>query len=102
MINGHSFFRGSTLGQIITGKSKARHPRAQRLLLSFGYAASIICALSLAFGPRGLAAGAVTAFLFIAWRHDNKLGVFLPLAVLVVIVLAVMFAIFYLLASIRP
>ena len=55
----------------------------------------------MSFGPRGYAAGTVFSILFVAWRHDNEVGVLLPLAVLFVIMLLVMFLLIYLMMIIH-
>ena len=75
--------------------------RTKRFALSGVYAAAIVAGLGWAFGPRGLLAGLIIAILFVAWRHDNDVGVLVPLAVLLIITLLVMFLIFYLLAVIH-
>lgn len=77
-------------------------PRVSRVLLSTAYGVAIIAVANFAFGPRGFAAGCAIALLMFAWRHDNELGAFFPLAMLLVIMLAVIFAIFYLLIVIHP
>lgn len=82
-------------------QAMATYPRIKRFALSLSYVAAIIAGLSWTFGPRGLAAGIILGILFLAWRHDNNLGILLPLAFLIVITLLVMFLIFYLLAVIH-
>ena len=77
-------------------------PRARRVLLSIAYAVAIVAVANFAFGPRGFAAGCAVALLMFAWRHDNEMGAFFPLAMLLVITLAVIFVIFYLLIVIHP
>lgn len=69
-----------------------------RLLVSLGLALSIVLIRSVAYGPRGLGAGAVVAFLMLAWRHDTNLGLLFPLAILAVIAFAVLLLLMYLMA----
>jgi hypothetical protein len=53
-------------------------------------------------GPKGWAAGAAIALLWLAWRHDNEVGVCLPLAILSLIVIAVMCLLIYLMMVTHP
>lgn len=71
---------------------------SSRLLISISLALSIVLVCSISYGPRGLSAGAVIAFLMLAWRHDTKLGLLFPLAILVVITFAVLLLLMYLMA----
>ena len=48
------------------------------------------------FGPIGYLASATVSLLWIAWRHDNDLGAFLPLAMLVLIAVGVLALLIYL------
>jgi hypothetical protein len=74
-----------------------RHPRIVRPLVSLASAAVIVAASSWVWGPRGLLAGMALGLLLIAWRHDNNVGVLLPLAILVIITIGVMLLLFNLL-----
>jgi hypothetical protein len=67
-----------------------------RLIISILVCAAFMAASGALFGARGWAAGAVISLLWIAWRHDNKVGVCLPLAILFLIVIAVMCLLIYL------
>ena len=69
---------------------------AKRIATSALYALAIFAGLGLTFGPKGYAAGTIISILFLAWRHDNDVGVVLPLAMLFVIILLVMFLLIYL------
>jgi hypothetical protein len=69
-----------------------------RMLASAGLTLSVVLICSVSYGPRGLAAGVVAAFLMLAWRHDTNLGLLFPLAILVVITIAVLLLLMYLMA----
>jgi hypothetical protein len=71
--------------------------RAHRVLISMVVSAIVLAAAAYLFGPRGFAAGSALTLLWLAWRHDNDVGVFVPLAVLFLIVVAVMGLLLYLL-----
>lgn len=102
------FHAGQTQRQIVTAlllcASSDRSLRmaiskpSSRLLVSTGLALSIVLLCSVAYGPRGLGAGAVVGFLMLAWRHDTNLGLLFPLAILVVITFAVLLLLMYLMA----
>lgn len=77
-------------------------PRTKRLAVSAVYAMAIVTGLRWSLGPRGLVVGLMIALLLVAWRHDNSVGLLIPLAVLFIITILVMFLIFYLLAVIHP
>jgi hypothetical protein len=68
------------------------------LLASAGLTLSVVLICSVIYGPRGLAAGLVAAFLMLAWRHDTNLGLLFPLTILVVITIAVLLLLTYLMA----
>lgn len=76
--------------------------RAHRLFLSIAYVIFIIAGLSFAIGPPGLAVGIICSILFVAWRHDNAVGFFLPLAALFIITVLVLFLLIYLLVITHP
>jgi hypothetical protein len=67
-----------------------------RIAVTIIVAAIVITLSGELFGPKGWAAGAAAALLWIAWRHDNEVGVCLPLAVLFLIVVAVLCLLIYL------
>lgn len=69
-----------------------------RIGASVGLSVLIIALGGLSFGPRGLAVGIVAAFLMLAWRHDNSLGLLIPIAMLIVITIAVLLLLMYLMA----
>ena len=54
------------------------------------------------FGPIGLISASAASTLALAWRFDNALGTCLPLAVLVLIVVAVLALLMVLLAVTHP
>ncbi|MGZ2411762.1 apolipoprotein N-acyltransferase [Sphingomonas sp. F9_3S_D5_B_2] len=70
--------------------------RATRVIVSVVACAIALPAAGYLFGPRGLAIAAALALLWLAWRHDNEVGVCLPLAVLFLIVIGVMGLLLYL------
>jgi hypothetical protein len=74
----------------------------RRIALSVAAAIAFVAILAFLFGPRGAAAGAATAFLGLAWRHDNETGVCLPLAVLFLLVVGVLFLLLFMLILVRP
>ena len=71
--------------------------RLKRAAFSIVPPALAVAALALLFGPRGLAIGLAGAFLFLAWRYDNRTGTCLPLAILLLLVLGVLLLLIYLL-----
>lgn len=71
---------------------------SSRIGISLGLAVLIAAIGGLSFGPRGLAVGIVAAFLMLAWRHDNSLGLLFPIAMLIVITIAVLLLLMYLMA----
>jgi hypothetical protein len=75
---------------------------AVRLTLSLVVCGFIIIGTGEFFGARGWAAGAAIALLWLAWRHDNEVGVCLPLAILFLIALAVMCLLIYLMLLTHP
>ena len=75
---------------------------ASRVGVSVGLAVLIVVAGSFGFGPRGLTIGVVATFLMLAWRHDNSAGVLFPIAMLVVITIAVLLLLMYLMARMHP
>jgi MFS family permease len=83
-------------------QSMRSYPRTKRFVVSAVYALAIVAGLGWSFGPRGLLVGLMIALLLVAWRHDNNVGLLVPLAVLLIITILVMFLIFYLLAVIHP
>jgi hypothetical protein len=74
----------------------------RKIVTSAAAALVFVATLAWLFGPRGAAAGAAIAFLGLAWRHDNRTGACLPLAILFLIVLAVMFVLIYMLMLTAP
>ena len=70
--------------------------RVRRIIVSVVVCACVVLAAGYLFGPRGLAAASAIALLWLAWRHDNEVGVCLPLAVLFLIVIGVMCLLLYL------
>lgn len=76
--------------------------RARRVLISIGVCAMLLPAAAYLFGPRGLLVAAAIALLWLAWRHDNEVGVCLPLAVLLLIVIGVMCLLLYLMLITHP
>lgn len=76
--------------------------RAFRVLVSVLVCAVAVPTAAYMFGPRGLAAAAALALLWFAWRHDNDVGVCLPLAMLFLIAAGVMGLLLYLLMVTRP
>jgi hypothetical protein len=77
-------------------------PFLRRLAVSLAAAVAATAASAWLFGPRGLLAGGIAAFLWLAWRHDNRVGACLPIAVLLVIVLCVILVLFSLVLIIHP
>ena len=69
---------------------------AARLGVSVLGSAVLTLAAGESFGARGWAVGAAVALLWLAWRHDNEVGVCLPLAILFLIVIAVLCLLVYL------
>ncbi|RYD64379.1 MAG: hypothetical protein EOP84_32790 [Verrucomicrobiaceae bacterium] len=69
--------------------------------MSLLYAVLWFAAAVLILGGPGYAIGFAGSVLLIAWRHDNNAGTFFPLAILVLIMLAVMFGLFYVLAMLH-
>jgi hypothetical protein len=57
---------------------------------SFGPVALVATLLAWMFGGLGLLIAGVTALPWLAWRYDNQTGAFLPLAVLLLLVVAVL------------
>jgi len=76
--------------------------RVSRALVSMLACAILLTAAGYLFGPRGLAVSAALGLLWLAWRHDNEVGVCLPLAVLFLIVVAVMCLLLYLMLITHP
>jgi hypothetical protein len=75
---------------------------AGRIAVSILVCAVVVAVAGELFGPRGWAGAGVIALLWLAWRHDNEVGVCLPLAVLFLIVIAVMCLLIYLMLLTRP
>jgi len=75
---------------------------ASRVGVSVGLAVLIVVVGSFGFGPRGLTIGVVATFLMLAWRHDNSAGLLFPIAMLVVITIAVLLLLMYLMARMHP
>jgi hypothetical protein len=73
-----------------------------RLIVSILVCAGFIIASGALFAARGWAAGAAISLLWIAWRHDNEVGVCLPLAILILIVISVMCLLIYLMLVTHP
>ncbi len=71
---------------------------ASRVGVSVGLAVLIVVIGSFGFGPRGLTIGVVATFLMLAWRHDNSAGLLFPIAMLIVITIAVLLLLMYLMA----
>lgn len=65
---------------------------------SVGLALLLVGIGSVGFGPRGLTIGVIATFLALAWRHDNSAGILFPIAMLIVITLAVLLLLMYLMA----
>ena len=63
--------------------------------------AAVILA-SLLLGPIGFAVGCAASLFVIAWRFDNALGTFLPLAVLFLIACGVLGLLLYLMRIVHP
>ena len=76
--------------------------RAPRALVSILVCALVVVGSGYAFGPRGLALAAAVALLWVAWRHDNQVGVCLPLALLFLILIGVMCLLLYLMTITHP
>jgi hypothetical protein len=70
--------------------------RARRIIVSVVVCAFALPAAGYLLGPRGLVAASAVGLLWLAWRHDNEVGVCLPLAVLFLIVIGVMCLLLYL------
>jgi len=73
-----------------------------RVATSLGAAGMAMTAAGMLAGLRGFAVCAALSLLWIAWRHDNEVGVCLPLAVLVLIVAGVLCLLIYLLMIAHP
>jgi len=71
---------------------------ASRVGVSVGLAVLMVGIGSFGFGPRGLTIGVVATFLMLAWRHDNSAGLLFPIAMLMVITIAVLLLLMYLMA----
>jgi len=67
-----------------------------RIFASLAIAGILIFTAGALFGPKGWAAAGAISLLWIAWRHDNEVGVCLPLAILLLIVIAVLCLLIYL------
>ena len=67
-------------------------------LWSFGPIAVIIALAGLCFGRTGFFIVALLALPWLAWRYDNATGTFLPLAVLLLFVFAVLALLLFLTA----
>lgn len=67
-----------------------------RIVVSILVSAVFVAVVGELFGPRGSAVGGAIALLWLASRHDNEVGVCLPLAILFLIVIAVLCLLIYL------
>jgi hypothetical protein len=75
---------------------------AGRIAVSILVCAVIVAGSGELLGPKGWAGAGVIAFVWAAWRHDNEVGVCLPLAILFLIVIAVMCLLIYLMLLTHP
>ena len=75
---------------------------AKRVATSAIYVLATFAALELTFGPRGYPTGVITSILFLAWQHDNDVGILLPIAMLFVIILLVMFLLIFMMIILHP
>ena len=68
--------------------TRSKGPR--RLIVTAAVAVVLITLPSTLWGPVGGLGGFLAALPVVAWRHDNDVGLFFPLAVMTVIVVLVM------------
>ena len=61
--------------------------RGSKLVGTLAIAAALVALGWLVFGRAGVAASLLLSFPTAAWRHDNEVGAFFPLAMLPVIVI---------------
>ncbi|MEG8048263.1 hypothetical protein QP175_20010 [Sphingomonas aerolata] len=81
------------------GRPMGPQKTATRVGVSIGLVILIVVIGSFGFGPRGLTVGVVATFLMLAWRHDNSAGLLFPIAMLIVITIAVLLLLMYLMAE---
>ena len=77
-------------------RSEVTRAAVARIVVSILVSAVFVAVVGELFGPRGSAVGGAIALLWLASRHDNEVGVCLPLAILFLIVIAVLCLLIYL------